>query len=132
MLLPLTDNGGPTETHALDAGSVAIDAGDPSDNRTDQRTAGVFNGRRDVGAFEFMGTLSSEDIADENLVVIYPNPVTSGNLNINLQDLNSTDVEISIFEMTRGNQYTNQAILQLVSRGLIYRVNSTDVQLKLI
>ena len=29
MLSPLSNNGGPTETHALLAGSPAIDAGDP-------------------------------------------------------------------------------------------------------
>jgi hypothetical protein len=57
LLGPLQDNGGPTLTHALLAGSPAIDAGDPSYTGppfTDQRGfARVYNGRIDIGAFEF-------------------------------------------------------------------------------
>lgn len=61
MLGPLADNGGPTMTHALLAGSPAIDAGPvptPTfpDNEFDQRFTGfprVINGRVDIGAFEF-------------------------------------------------------------------------------
>ena len=58
MLGPLQDNGGPTFTHELLAGSPAIDAGDPSFTpppNYDQRGSGfqrVFNGRVDIGAFE--------------------------------------------------------------------------------
>jgi hypothetical protein len=53
LLGPLADNGGPTATHALNAGSPAIDQGDPAacasgDQRGLQRT-----GRCDIGAFEF-------------------------------------------------------------------------------
>ena len=49
----LADNGGPTQTHALRCGSVAINAGDEMDcPDTDQR--GVEReGRCDIGAFEF-------------------------------------------------------------------------------
>ncbi|MBV9468796.1 MAG: lamin tail domain-containing protein, partial [Abitibacteriaceae bacterium] len=56
---PLADNGGPTQTHALLAGSPAISAGDPAYNGTgqyDQRGPGfarVHGGRLDIGAFEF-------------------------------------------------------------------------------
>ena len=58
MLGPLQNNGGPTLTHALLAGSPAIDAGDPNFTPPpdyDQRGAGyprVANGRIDIGAFE--------------------------------------------------------------------------------
>ena len=58
MLGPLQDNGGPTFTHALLAGSPAIDAGDPNFTPPpdyDQRGPGfdrVVNGRIDVGSFE--------------------------------------------------------------------------------
>ena len=59
MLGPLANNGGPTQTHALLAGSPAIDAGDPNFNAVnlpyDQRGAGfprVRNGRLDIGAYE--------------------------------------------------------------------------------
>ena len=56
LLGPLTDNGGPTMTHALLPGSPAIDAGDPAfvappytDQRGYYRVAG---GRVDMGAYE--------------------------------------------------------------------------------
>jgi hypothetical protein len=61
MLGPLANNGGPTQTHALLTGSVALDSASPappgsggnSCERTDQR--GVLrpqNGRCDMGAYE--------------------------------------------------------------------------------
>lgn len=56
LLEPLADNGGPTRTHALAAGSPAIDAGNNYfDDTFDQRGDGfarVANGRADIGAFE--------------------------------------------------------------------------------
>ncbi|MEX2168718.1 MAG: choice-of-anchor Q domain-containing protein [Pirellulales bacterium] len=62
MLEPLTDNGGPTRTHALLPGSPAIDAGDPAavagsgdvpefDQRGESFTR-VLGGRIDIGSFE--------------------------------------------------------------------------------
>jgi len=57
MLSPLANNGGTTSTHALQAGSPAIDASLASPNTTtqDQRYY-VALGVRDLGAFEFNGT----------------------------------------------------------------------------
>ena len=56
QLLPLADNGGPTMTHALAAGSPAIDAGsNPLALSFDQRGEGfvrVFGSAADIGAFE--------------------------------------------------------------------------------
>jgi hypothetical protein len=59
---PLQNNGGPTQTMALLAGSPAINAGDnaavPAGIRTDQRGPGYsrfVDGRVDIGAFEFQG-----------------------------------------------------------------------------
>jgi CSLREA domain-containing protein len=47
----LTDNGGPTSTHALQAGSPAINAGDPANcPSTDQR--GALRSVCDIGAYE--------------------------------------------------------------------------------
>ncbi|HET7064061.1 MAG TPA: kelch repeat-containing protein [Rudaea sp.] len=56
LLLPLADNGGPTQTHALMPGSPAIDAGsNPAGLATDQRGAPfarVVGAAPDIGAFE--------------------------------------------------------------------------------
>jgi hypothetical protein len=54
LLAPLADNGGPTRTHALRAGSPAIDAGTnvlplATDQRGRSRTSGLAT---DIGAFE--------------------------------------------------------------------------------
>ncbi len=50
----LTDNGGPTLTHALLPGSPAIDAGDDTLTGTDQRGRPRRSGAHvDIGAFEF-------------------------------------------------------------------------------
>ena len=58
LLGPLQNNGGPTFTHALLAGSPAIDTGNPNFTPPppyDQRGSPflrVFNGRIDIGSFE--------------------------------------------------------------------------------
>jgi CSLREA domain-containing protein len=68
VLGPLTNNGGPTQTHALLAGSPAIDKGDSSGSSTDQRgftrpvdlpgIANVTGGdASDIGAFEVQATV---------------------------------------------------------------------------
>ena len=54
-LAALADNGGPTETHALNAGSPAIDSGsNPLNLAADQRdfVTREVNGQADMGAFE--------------------------------------------------------------------------------
>ena len=60
MLGPLQNNGGPTLTHDLLAGSPALDAGNPNFTpppSTDQRGyARVFNGRIDTGSLEVQPT----------------------------------------------------------------------------
>ncbi len=61
MLGPLADNGGPTETAALMAGSPAIDAGD-TDLDQDQRTFSRSDGADDVGAFEFGAAEPGDDV----------------------------------------------------------------------
>ncbi|WP_162924731.1 choice-of-anchor Q domain-containing protein [Rubrobacter indicoceani] len=66
-LEPLADNGGPTETHALRAGSLALDRGGPDCPDTDQRGMkrpkdGTGDGEAacDVGAFEVQNLLPPE------------------------------------------------------------------------
>ena len=60
MLLALADNGGPTKTHALGAGSPAVDAGNNNASLTnDQRGSGfarVLGAAPDIGAFEGVDT----------------------------------------------------------------------------
>ncbi len=84
----LADNGGPTFTHALAAGSPAINAGDPAFDDTltptDQRgLPRVLFGRVDVGAYEF----SSTAVPGMNLVVsttedVFDGDYTAGNLSL--------------------------------------------------
>jgi CSLREA domain-containing protein len=54
----LHNNGGPTDTMALLAGSAAVNAGDPNAPAQDQRYY-LRNGAPDVGAFESGGTVAS-------------------------------------------------------------------------
>ncbi len=70
LLGPLANNGGPTLTHALLAGSPAFNAGDPATffppGTFDQRGAPfarVFGGRIDIGAFE-QGNLIVDSTSD--------------------------------------------------------------------
>jgi hypothetical protein len=75
---PLADNGGPTLTHALEAGSPAIDAGDPdfvAPPDFDQRGVGFDrvrdgdggNGAQiDIGAFEVQGVIGPALPGDYN------------------------------------------------------------------
>jgi hypothetical protein len=60
MLGPLADNGGPTQTIALQPGSPAIDSGDNTDApEFDQRGPGfprIVNGAIDIGSFEVQST----------------------------------------------------------------------------
>ena len=74
-LQPLANNAGPTPTHALGAGSIAIDAGESSGAATDQRgdlrpcdLAAVANATggdgADVGAFEVQGVCGSNAAPD--------------------------------------------------------------------
>ena len=73
-LEPLGDFGGPTQTHALQAGSAAINAGNPLDLETDQRGTGsprVVDGAADIGAFEFnensiFGTENGDLLSGDN------------------------------------------------------------------
>jgi hypothetical protein len=57
LLAALAENGGPTETQALTAGSPAIDAGDAACPATDQRGVARPQGSAcDIGAFELVPT----------------------------------------------------------------------------
>jgi len=56
----LTDNGGPTMTHALVAGSPAIDAGGSGCFSTDQRGVSRSDGKCDIGSYEYSFLIFSD------------------------------------------------------------------------
>jgi hypothetical protein len=72
LLAALADNGGPTKTHALLAGSPAINAGNnPAGLTTDQRGPGfprVIGGQADIGAFEVQPAGLPGDYNQNNVV----------------------------------------------------------------
>ena len=74
---PLTENGGPTLTHALLPGSPAIDSGDDAScPATDQRGIARPQGAHcDIGAFEFTGTIPPRAF-DQTLSTTGVRPVT--------------------------------------------------------
>jgi len=59
VLLPLTNNGGPTLTHALPASSPAIDAGDNAACLTADQRGESRDTQCDIGAYEFQQDVSS-------------------------------------------------------------------------
>ena len=81
LLGPLADNGGPTLTHALLAGSPAIDSGDdsvtgpPHNLSTDQRGQTRLQGLHvDIGAYEFgLPVSNTPPVADDQSVKTEPN-----------------------------------------------------------
>src|SRR5262249_31009914 len=80
LLSPLADNGGPTETMAVNAGSFAIDNGATGDSipTTDQRGYGVSGATRDIGAFEYDGLVTTvKPLGTANVFSVYPNPSNS-------------------------------------------------------
>lgn len=84
LLEPLADNGGPTRTYALAAGSPAINASSGGTS-SDQRGAAAV-GIRDIGAFESSGTVPTVTVGVVSATSVLENggfvtiPVTVANL----------------------------------------------------
>ena len=76
MLGPLADNGGPTQTHALLAGSPAINAGDNNGcPASDQRgVARPPEGTCDIGAYEYVPPATPAPTAKPAIVTASPTP----------------------------------------------------------
>ena len=73
----IADNGGPTLTHALQYGSVAIDNGVSPCPETDQRgVARPQNGKCDAGAYEFEGDPPPFDDVPPEVTEYLPGPPT--------------------------------------------------------
>jgi hypothetical protein len=81
-LMPLSDNGGPTQTHALAAGSPAIDAGNNlAGLATDQRGSGFLRSgglRADIGAFESQAPAVNEGAIGPGFTGSWFDPAQSG------------------------------------------------------
>jgi len=107
---PLQNNGGPTPTHALGAGSIAIDKGHSSGSATDQRgltrpcdNAAIANATGgdggDVGAFEVQGVCAAAaappDAVDDNAVVAEDSGPNVINVLTNDSDPNGDTITIT-------------------------------------
>jgi hypothetical protein len=96
VIAALADNGGATQTHALVAGSAAINAGNnalvPADVTTDQRGTGfdrISRGTVDIGAYEVQ---NNNPIATNDSVTTNENNAVNGNVLTNDSDLDTSDV----------------------------------------
>ena len=100
---PLQDNGGATFTHELLLGSPAYNAGNPADVFVDQRGESVFDGIRDIGAFEAQDILLSIDGVAEvgSDIVVYPNP-TQGQSIVRIPNTFGENITITIVELSSG------------------------------
>jgi len=98
LLLSPALNGSNTKTMALQGGSPAINAGNGC-TPTDQRGAGRV-GACDIGAYEYSGTLSLENIIEnKNDLQVYPNP-SSGNFFVRIpKKYQNQDGVIQIFSI---------------------------------
>ena len=104
-LLPLSDNGGETFTHALACPSPAGDMGSMNDSFADQRGEAVFNSRRDIGAFEaqVFCSLGTNDVVVSNAKsVVYPNPSVNGIFTIDFTENMVAGSSVKIYEIGTG------------------------------
>ena len=119
-LQPLANNGGPTPTHALGAGSIAIDRGESSGATIDQRgelrpcdQASIPNATggdgADIGAFEVQGVCSSNaapDAVDDSATF----EVNSGSHSIDVL-ANDTDPDLDALTITSVTQGTHGTVV---------------------
>lgn len=89
LLGPLADNGGPTNTHALLAGSPAINTGTPGnptgalfDQRSGYPWFRVVDGRRDMGSFELTAQASDGTIPVDLVTDEFNNDYSPGDLSL--------------------------------------------------
>ncbi len=107
----LANNGGPTPTHALGAGSIAIDKGESSGSTTDQRgevrpcdQAAIANASggdgADIGAFEVQGACAAPNSAptavDDSANVLHDSGANTINVLTNDSDPDGDTLTITI------------------------------------
>ena len=104
-LLPLADNGGDTFTHALTCPNAAADMGSNDDTFADQAGMAVFNGRRDIGAYEAQEECDVTGTDDFNIAVksrLFPNPSVNGLVTIQLAENHNAVANVYIYEVATG------------------------------
>ncbi|MBH8564824.1 cadherin-like domain-containing protein [Nostoc sp. CENA67] len=127
VLAALANNGGTTQTHALVAGSAAINAGNnalvPSGVTTDQRGTGfnrISRNTVDIGAYEVQ---NNNPIATNDSVTTNEDTAVNGNVLTNDTDLDTSDIltvsAVNGNPANVGNQITliSGALLTLNSNG---------------
>jgi len=120
LLSPLADNGGSTQTMALQIGSPAINAG-AGCTTTDQRGA-TRVGVCDIGAFEYEGVVLGID--DNNIthnLKIYPNPITNQTIFFDVPtDFLGREMKIEIFSLDGKRILETQKILSQAREELFF------------
>ena len=82
---------------------MAYNGGDPADQFDDQIGQAVFEGIRDIGAFEAQDILLAiDDVSNSGSgIVIYPNP-SQGLANIDIPQTFGSDIRITVIELGSG------------------------------
>jgi len=96
VLDSLAMNSGFTPTCALDELSIGIDIGNPMDTSYDQRGRAPL-GVRDIGAYEFTGQLSINEVTSNDMLVVYPNPASTF---VNVRLNNELSGQAIMFDLT--------------------------------
>lgn len=138
VLAPLADNGGPTPTHALLAGSLATDAGSCADASTDQRglprpvdTPGASNADDacDIGAVENQDgevVVASGEAPEEGAplaLTVGPNPA-SGATTLTLSVPAATEATVELFD-ARGRRVRTLHAGPVSAEGLALRLDTS-------
>lgn len=120
-LQPLANNGGTTLTAIPGNGSVAIDAGEPTD-MTDAQNRSVINGRRDIGAAEYNCTAlktSLNETCDPLFVWMDGMTYTSNNNSAQYKFINSTGGCDTLFTLDLTLKTVNAGITQTSGTDLV-------------
>jgi hypothetical protein len=136
LLSPLADNGGPTETMAINAGSFAIDEGATGDSipTTDQRGYAAI-GNRDIGAYEYGGFATGiKPLNSVSTMAVYPNPANDFINVIRSSEINSIYTVTDLLGQTvlTGMLTTKNAVISInsLSTGVyIFKAGSEQCKL---
>ncbi|MFN6472326.1 MAG: beta strand repeat-containing protein [Nostoc sp. SerVER01] len=120
----LADNGGPTQTHALVAGSAAINAGNnafvPAGVTTDQRGTGfnrISGGTVDIGAYEIQPTATDDSVTTNEDNAVNGNVLTNDTASLDTGVLTVSAVNGNAANVGNQIALTSGALLTLNSDG---------------